>query len=147
LDSRLIYLTQGDTTVGVVSSNYQKLNQLKKRPTNQKILQVIDSFATLKSKTRIPSKYKNLIRRSTKTTFIYPNGDSYRVVPKSSKHHKLVKKFGSFYSTSANESGKKFDREFAITISDVIVEDRDGLYESEASAIYRVSNSKVNKIR
>ena len=43
-----IYLTQTDTTVGFLSQDYKKLNKIKKRPFNKKILIEVDSLNTLK---------------------------------------------------------------------------------------------------
>ena len=39
-----IYLTQTDTTVGLLSQNKEKLNYIKNRPLNQPILREVDSL-------------------------------------------------------------------------------------------------------
>ena len=96
-----IYLTQTDTTVGFLSQNKEKLNSLKNRPLNQPILREVDSLETLKNFVRVPKMHKKRVRRSKKTTFIFPNGESYRDVS-DSRHHEFFKKFKRMYSSSAN---------------------------------------------
>lgn len=147
MDKNKIYLVQTDTTVGFLSSDDAKLSQIKKRAPNQKILQAVNSFTTLKSKARVPNIHKKLVRNSKLTTFIYPKGDSFRVVDKTSKHHNFIAKFGSLYSTSANETAKGFDFDFAFNHSDIIVFSKDDFFETSGSSIIKLSNSKKRKIR
>jgi len=139
-----IYLTQTDTTVGFLSQNKNKLNQIKKRPLNQKILREVDSLDTLKSFVRVPNRFKNKIRRAKKTTFIYPNGESFRVV-KDKKHLEFLHKFQWMYSTSANLTGEKFNKNFAIKKADIIV--GYNFFEGEPSTIYKLSKTKIKKVR
>jgi len=146
MKSDLIYLVQTDTTVGFLSQNREKLNAVKKRPLHQKILIEVDSLNTLKNFTRVPDKFKKKVRRAKKATFIYPNRNSYRVV-KEIKHLEFLKKFGWMYSTSANISGKKFDKTWAYRHADVVVEDNRGFFERKPSAIYKINNHKIKKIR
>jgi len=146
LKSTNIYLTQTDTTVGFLCSDYIKLAHIKQRPISKKILQEVDSFKTLKKYTTIPSKFKNLIRRSTKTTFIYPNTKSFRVV-KDNSHLNFLKKFHILYSTSANESGANFDMNFAVEKCDVEVLTNKKYFESDASSIIKFGKTKYTKIR
>lgn len=147
MNSKLVYLVQTDTTVGFSSTDDEKLSTLKKRPSTQKILQVVDSFTTLKQFTRIPKKHKKLIRKAKKTTFIYPNTHSFRVIPKDDKFYDFVKKFKNIYSTSANITTKNFDKEFAINSVDIVVETKEGFSETTSSSIYLLKKSKVRKIR
>ena len=141
-----IYLTQTDTTVGLLSQNKEKLNYIKNRPLNQPILREVDSLETLKNFVRVPKMHKKRIRRSKKTTFIFPNGESFRVV-KDNRHLEFLKKFKWMYSTSANLHGKKFNEKWAKEIADIIVEDNKGFFEGKASNIYKLSKSKIKKIR
>ncbi len=141
-----VYLVQTDTTAGFLSQNKKKLNQIKKRALNQKILIEVESLKTLKNFTRVPAKFKNMVRRVKKTTFIYPKGESFRVV-KDEKHLEFLRKFKWMYSTSANLSGKKFDKEWAIKQADIIVEGKEGFFEGEPSNIYKINNSKIKKLR
>ena len=147
MDSGLVYLVQTDTTVGFLSSNDKKLSTIKRRDINQKILQVVDSFDTLKKQIRVPSIHKNRLRRSKQTTFIYPNGMSFRVVNKNSHHHKFIKKFKCLYSTSANVTKRNFDESFAVNYSDVVLYNSDGFSETKSSTIYKINNNKVKKLR
>ena len=141
-----IYLVQTDTTVGFLSQDYKKLNKIKNRPLNQKILKEVDRLSTLKSFVRVPDKFKKIVRRAKKVTFIYPNGDSCRVV-RDERHLKFLKKFKWMYSTSANLTGKSFDREWAIEKADIIVEDVNSFLEGKASKIFKINNFLMKRIR
>jgi len=141
-----IYLTQTDTTVGFLSRDFKKLNKIKNRPLNQKILIEVDSLNTLKNFVRVPNKFKSKVRRANKTTFIYPKGNSFRVV-KNKKHLEFLKKFKWMYSTSANLSGTRFDKLWAIKEADIVVEDKRGFFEGKPSTIYKINNYKIKKIR
>ncbi len=147
MDKDKIYLAQTDTTVGFLSSDDKKLSDIKQRPETQKILQELDSFTTLKNYVRVPNIHKKMVRNSKFTTFIYPNGDSFRVVNKDSKHHNFIEKFGSIYSTSANETKKKFDFNFAYNNADIIVFAQNNFYETSGSSIIKLTNFKKIKIR
>jgi len=141
-----VYLTQTDTTVGFLSQDKTKLNKIKNRPLNRPVLREVDSLETLKNFIRVPKKHKNRIRRAEKTTFIFPNGESFRVV-KDERHLGFLRKFKWMYSTSANEHGKTFDEKWAKNQADIIVEDKRGLFEGKASRIYKLGKSKIKKIR
>ena len=72
---------------------------------------------------------------------------SFRVVDKSSDFHNFISKFGVLYSTSANKTGKNFDRKFAISGAEVIVEDKRGFYETTASTIIKLGKKTFKKLR
>ena len=141
-----VYLTQTDTTVGFLSQNRAELNKIKNRPLHQPVLREVDSLKTLKEFARVPDKYKKIIRRAKKTTFIFPNGESYRVV-KDERHLEFLRKFKWMYSTSANQHGKKFDLIWAREQVDIIVEDSRGLFEGKASSIFKLSRDRIKRIR
>lgn len=147
MDASKVYLVQTDTTAGFSSSKDEKLSLIKQRPQNQKMLQTVESFATLKTNTRIPKKFKKFIRNSKKTTFIYPNLKSFRVIDKSDEFYFFIRKFGCLYSTSANKTTHQFNVDFAQSNSDIMVETKEGFYESEASSIYKLYKSKIKKLR
>lgn len=88
----LVYLVQTDTTVGFSSFDDEKLSNIKQRPSNQKILKTLDSFVTLKEFARVPKKFRKIVRNSSKTTFIYPNLNSFRVVKSESIFFDFIKK-------------------------------------------------------
>ncbi len=141
-----VYLTQTDTTVGFLSQDFKKLNKIKKRALNQKVLMEVDSLKTLKNFVRVPQKFKNTVRRVKKSTFIYPGGNSYRVV-KDERHLRFLKKFKWMYSTSANLTGRGFEREWAEKKADIVVEGKEGFFEGKPSSIYKINNFKMKKIR
>jgi len=147
LNPSLLYLTQTDTTVGFLSQNDKKLCSAKQRDSNQKILQVVDSFRTLKSFIRVPHNHKKFIRRAKTTTIIYPNTTAFRVVSSHSKHQNFLQKFKVIYSTSANKTKNNFDLKYASEQSDILVYTQDGYKETTASSIYKVTKLKRVKIR
>lgn len=145
--SNLVYLVQTDTTVGFSSDNEKKLSLIKNRPTIQKTLQTVDSFKTLKTKTRIPNKFKNRVRRSKNSTFIYENKSSFRVIDKNDSFSSFISKFQTLYSTSANHTKKLFNEKFSLQASDIIVYTKNPFEEKNSSKIYEISRIKLNKIR
>ncbi|WP_323588758.1 Sua5 YciO YrdC YwlC family protein [Aliarcobacter butzleri] len=147
MDSALVYLVQTDTTVGFSSSNDEKLSAIKKRPNSKKILNTVDSFITLNRNARVPKNFRKLVRNSKKTTFIYPNLNSFRVVSKDSKFYDFISKFFVLYSTSANETTKNFEISYASKNADVIVENADDFYETTASSIIKLSKKRFKKLR
>ena len=132
----MIYLAQTDTTVGFLSKNLEEINALKGRGKNQP--------CELKSLARIPKSFKNLVRRSKKTTFIYPNNQAIRIV-KECKHANFLSKNGYFYSSSANKHGKEFDEEWARSVADIILDEK--FFENIPSKILKLSKNKMIKIR
>ena len=147
MDSSLVYLVQTDTTVGFSSSSDEKLSLVKQRPLSKKILNTVDSFSTLSKNTRIPKNFRQKVRNSKKTTFIYPNTKSFRVVDKNCDFYDFIHKFNILYSTSANKTTEKFQREFAINGADIIVEDKKGFFETKASTIIELSKSSLKRLR
>jgi len=143
----LVYLVQTDTTVGFSSFNDEKLSNIKQRPSNQKILKTLDSFVTLKEFTRVPKKFRKIVRNSSKTTFIYPNLDSFRVVKSESKFFDFIKKFRVLSSTSANKTKKSFEYDFAFEKCDVEVISNVGFFETSSSKIYKLGKNRLKKIR
>jgi tRNA A37 threonylcarbamoyladenosine synthetase subunit TsaC/SUA5/YrdC len=147
MDSSLVYLVQTDTTVGFSSYNDEKLSFIKQRPTSKKILHTVDSFKTLTQHTRVPKNFRKKVRNSKKTTFVYPNTKSFRVVPKDSNFYDFIHKFNILYSTSANKTAESFDKDFATIGADILVEDKKGFYETKASTIIKVSKNASKKLR
>ncbi|WP_180609529.1 Sua5 YciO YrdC YwlC family protein [Helicobacter pylori] len=141
----LVYLAQSDTTIGLLSKDSERLNALKNRPKNQSVLIESADFTTLKSLVRAPNAFKNFIRRSAKTTFIYPNSKAVRVVR--GRHGDFLKRFKTLYSTSANLTQCAYDKEIAFKLADVIVSDERGLFESSSSKIFRLYKDKKVRVR
>ena len=144
--SKSVILTQTDTTVGFISHNERKLYEIKSRKTSKPFIKVYSSFKSfLKSKNRVHSKNKNLVRRSKKTTFIIKNR-AFRIA-QNNLESQVLRDLKWCYSTSANESSKKFDREFCEDKADIIVEDKSGLYESSSSKLLKINSVKKVRIR
>ncbi len=141
-----IYLAQTDTTVGFLSQDSAKLAAIKKRPPSKPFLVSVDSFARLQGFARVPKRFRRFVRYARKTTFIYPNAKAVRVV-RDERHLSFLKKFGWMYSTSANESGKRFDPSFAKAKADVIVEDSRGLFEGAPSKLLRLGRRRLRRVR
>lgn len=146
LNQQLVYLVQTDTTVGFLSQSSEKLASSKQRSKNQAFIKCVDSLKTLQSFTRVPKKYKNFVRRSSKMTIIYPNNQAIRVV-KDLEHIKFLKKLKWAYSSSANLTKKSFDENYAKQKADIIVEDKRGLFEGKSSSMIKINSKKARRLR
>ena len=141
-----VILTQTDTTVGFLSQNTQKLYEIKSRKSTKPFIKVYNDFKSfLAYGNRVPKDKKNLVRRSTKTTFIVKNR-AFRV-SHSSLSSQILKDSSWLYSTSANKSKESFNREFCETKADIIIEDINGLTEKSSSTLIKINNIKKRKIR
>jgi tRNA A37 threonylcarbamoyladenosine synthetase subunit TsaC/SUA5/YrdC len=139
-----VFLTQTDTTIGFVSQNADKLTQIKQRPPHKHYITAVNSLETLKVFTRVPQKHKNRVRRARKTTFVMPNGHSFRLIK--DKHHLLLlDRLKWAYTTSANLSNEAYDESFAREMADVIIEPLKKT--DQASKIYRLGNYSIKRIR
>lgn len=146
MNPNLIYLVQTDTTVGFLSQNQKALAKAKKRDLKQPFLIATDSFAGQKQFVRTPVKFKKIVRRARKTTFIYPNKKAVRVVCENN-HRFFLKRFGFMYSSSANANKHSFILSYAVRTTDVIVEDAGGFHEKSASSIYQLGKHIQKKLR
>jgi len=141
-----IILMQTDTTVGFLSQDATMLLEIKSRKSNKAFIKVYRNFKTLKSeKNRIPNSKKNLLRRSKRTTFIVKN-QAFRVA-KYTLHSEVLRKLTWTYSTSANESGKNFNRDFCEEKADIIIENENRLFEGQASKLYKINNRAIKRLR
>jgi tRNA A37 threonylcarbamoyladenosine synthetase subunit TsaC/SUA5/YrdC len=140
-----VYLTQTDTIVGFVSQNRARLDEIKDRSPGKSYIKALPSLKALKSHTRVPSAHFNIVRRSSRATFIFRNGSSYRVI-RDKHHRKLIKTLGWAYSTSANRSSRAYDEEWAKTMADVTIEPLQNS-ASAVSAIFRLGKKVLKKIR
>lgn len=141
---QLVFLAQSDTTVGLLSKDKRLLNKIKNRPLDKPCIECISSLDV--KNIRVSQKYKNLVRRSSKKTFILPNGYSFRVV-KEPHHLDFLKRFKSLYSTSANKSGEFFDKGFASKYADITIEDIRELYESTPSRVLKLGKTRLKRVR
>jgi len=141
-----VILTQTDTTVGFLSQDSLKLQEIKSRESNKPFIKVYSSLKAFKEdKNRVPSSQKFHIRRSEKKTFIIKNR-AFRIAS-SSLNSSVLRAHKWNYSTSANESGKNFDREFCELKADIIIEDNAGLREQSSSSLYKINSKKMEKLR
>jgi len=139
-------LLQTDTTVGFLSQESETLFEIKSRQQIKPFLKLYSSFRSFKADcNRVPTSQKKLVRRSKKTTFVVKNR-AFRVV-KLSLNSQIIRDFSWQYSTSANESGKKFDYKFCEEKSDIIIEDKRGLTEQNSSTILKINSKKIGKLR
>ena len=141
-----IYLAQTDTTVGFLSQDAKRLAALKGRPAGKPFLMEVASFKELKKRARVPKKFRRYVRNAKRSTFVYPNSHAIRVV-KEELHLRFLKKFGWMYSTSANPSGGRYDPTFALSVADVVVVDKRGLFEGAPSRIVRLGKISKYKLR
>jgi tRNA A37 threonylcarbamoyladenosine synthetase subunit TsaC/SUA5/YrdC len=138
-----VFLTSTDTTIGFISQNSDRLNEIKQRSNEKKFIKALDSLDTLKAFTRVQNAHKKMLRRAKKTTFIIKD-TSYRVVD-DAHHLLLLSRLKWAYTTSANQSGKAYDEDFAKENADVIIYP---LKEGKStSAIYKLGKNNIKKIR
>lgn len=140
-----VLLAQTDTTVGFLSQNAQRLEEIKMREGNKPFLKVYCELSALRNTIRIPLQYRRLVRHARKTTFIV-NNQAFRYVS-DVEHARLIQPYGWLYSTSANPSGGAYDTDFCFDRSDRIIEDSRGLQELNSSRIYRLGQTSLRKIR
>jgi len=141
--SDIVILAQTDTTVGFASQNEKKLSCIKSRSNSKPFIQVFNSF--LACEIRVPHAKRSFVRRSKKTTFIIKNR-AFRINPHA-KNSQFFRNLEYYYSTSANETAKKFSREFCEDKADIIIEDKNGLNENSSSTLIRINNIKKVRIR
>ncbi|ABB44745.1 conserved hypothetical protein [Sulfurimonas denitrificans DSM 1251] len=141
-----VILTQTDTTVGFLSQNSRELYEIKSRPQTKPFIKVFRDFKSfINDFKRVPNSRKNLVRRSKKTSFII-NNFSFRValLPLNSQ---ILRDAPWFYSTSANRSGERFDRDFCESKADIIVENIELLVENASSKLLRINSKKLRRLR
>ena len=141
-----VYLAQTDTTVGFLSQDAKKLAAIKERDPSKPFIQSFDSLRTYTQMCgRVPHRFKNALRRSKNSTFVI-NNRAIRIVSEGANHD-LLSKHGWLYSTSANAKDKSFEKSFALDHADIVVEDVQGLYEGQASTIYKLNNITRKQLR
>ncbi len=141
-----IILTQTDTTVGFVSQDANKLFSIKSRDSSKTFIIVYSSLSHfLNDNNRVPFKRRNLVRRSKKISFIIKN-KAFRIA-KTTLDSKILKNLKWNYSTSANQSGKKFDLKFCEHKTDIIIQDKNGLHENSSSSLFKINNTTQVRLR
>ena len=151
--SNAIFLAQSDTTAGFLSANPVQILSAKNSPKNKAILRESCDIAHIKHLSKIPQILQKHIRRAKKSTFIFDNNLSFRVVcddfsdKGTNLHHAFLRRFGTLFSSSANKKGQRFSKSFALQNADIIVSDSRGLREDSPSHIFKVKKSKLKKVR
>lgn len=141
-----VILAQTDTTVGFLSQDADALYEIKSRVTSKPFIKVFDSFKSLGSAhQRVPKAHKKFVRNSKKTTFIVKK-NSFRIA-QSKLDSALMRDLCWSFSTSANESGKSFNRDFCEKKADIIIEDSHGLAEKSSSTIVKLGSVKKRRLR
>ena len=141
-----VFLTPTDTTIGFVSQNEKRLSRIKKRPPDKYYIKALPSLAALSALARVPEIHKNRVRRAGRTTYVFPNGQSYRII-KENCHLSLIRKLSWAYTTSANQSGKDFDKDFAINAADIIVKYPDSNRLNAPSVIIKINTKRMKRLR
>ncbi len=136
-----VFLTSTDTTIGFLSQSKAALDRAKKRAPNKHYIRVYPNLASMPK--RVPKKFKSRIRRAQKSTFILDKTFSFRI-SRDKRHNLLLNRLGWAYSTSANQSNKPYDYNYAYNQADIIVYP---LILNKASNIFKLSKSKIKKIR
>jgi len=140
-----IILTQTDTTVGFLSQNETKLQEIKSRTSDKPFIKVYPDFKSFKKdKNRVPNTQKLKVRRSKKTTFIVKES-AFRVAKNQLDSILLNSEW--YYSTSANETSKSFDRVFCEEKTDIIIENKELLHEGKPSSLFKINSKKRRKLR
>ncbi len=140
-----VYLTATDTTVGFVSQNAGRLDAIKGRPSHKHYITALPSLRALKQRTRTPARHRNRLRRARRTTFILPDGRSWRIIH-DPRHHRLIQKLGWAYTTSANRSGGAYDEAWVREVADVVIEPLN-VTDSMPSTILKLSKTHLRQLR
>jgi len=141
-----VFLTQTDTIIGFISQDADKLTAIKRRPPHKHYIKAVNTLQTLKTFTRVPTLHKNRVRRAKKTTFIMPNGLSYRIIR--DKHHlHLLNRLKWAYTTSANLSNEAYNETYAKKAADIIVLPLKVKETQQSSNIFQLGKYTLKRIR
>ena len=141
MDKRL-FLTNTDTTIGFLSQSRERLDRAKNRLPNKSYIQALPSLKSIKK--RIPKKFRRKVRVAKKRTFVLSSSYSFRVI-KDKRHNLLINRLGWAYTTSANQSGKGFDYNFAYSKADIIIYPLSK--PKTPSTIYKLGKIKQKRLR
>ncbi len=144
-ETTTVYLTATDTTVGFISQSTDRLDAIKGRPPYKHYITALPSLRALKRRTRIPAHHRNRIRRARRTTFILPDGRSWRIIH-DPRHHRLIQQLGWAYTTSANRSSEAYDEAWAREVADVVIEPLN-ITDSMPSTILKLSKTHLRQLR
>ncbi len=137
-----IFLTNTDTTIGFISKDKKSLDKAKNRIDGKEYITALSSLKHLKK--RVPKKFKKIVRRAKKTTFILNKNYSFRII-QDDNHNLLINRLNFAFTTSANKSGKEFDIEYAIDKSDIIIYPISN--PKTPSKLYKINKKKIKRLR
>lgn len=141
---KVVFLAQTDTTIGFLSKDSEAINHKKGAKSTKPLLREVMNLAAIPH--RLPTSIRARVRHSRRTSYILPNGASFRVVSYG-LHHDFLRGFTWLYSSSANPTSKAFCMQFAREQCDVIVQDRRGLFAAQSSTILKIRHDKIHRIR
>ena len=137
-----LFLTNTDTTIGFLSKNRERLDRAKERLPDKEYIQALPTLKAIKK--RVPKKFRRNVRVAKKSTFVLSKSYSFRVI-KDNRHKLLINRLGWAYTTSANQSGKKFDYNFACNQADIIIYPLSK--PKTPSTIYKLGKIKQKRLR
>jgi len=144
--AKRVILAQTDTTVGFLSQDSKVLAKIKQRSKQKPFLRVFSDLGHYKaSSERIPKRHRSRLRRSRRVTYVV-KGKAIRIIH---DHFQLqlFRPSGWAFSTSANQAGHGFERDFCESAADIIVEESRGLCEGVPSSIERLGKVKRRRLR
>ncbi len=143
----LLYLACTDTTVGFLSHESRRIDRAKHRHSGKHYIRTVSDLHTFKRLTRVPSRWKNFLRRAKRSSVILPNGNSFRIVH-DADHRRFLKRLdGWCYSSSANRSGETYDAAYAYEQADVILYPLSRCEGRNPSALYRLGKKRRKRLR
>ena len=144
IDPESVILSSTDTTIGFLSPSRNALDRVKGRANTKPYITALPSLHSLRQRLRTPKSHHWLLRRARRTSFVFPNGESYRIV-RDSRHLLLLRRLGWAYTTSANPAGKPYEEEFARDAADLVVEPLE--IQHPPSRILRLGKRRIRRLR
>lgn len=144
IDPEMVTLSSTDTTIGFLSQSRTALDRVKGRINSKPYITALPSLYSLRQRVRASKRHHRFLRRARRTSFVFPNGESYRIV-RDSRHLLLLRRLGWAYTTSANPAGKPYDEEFARDKADLVVEPLE--IRHPPSRILHLSKRHIRRLR
>ncbi len=131
--------------MGFLSKSSKILNITKGRHIDKPLIQEVAELRDISS--RIPKKFRKMVRNSQKITYMTPNNKSYRVATNDTIHKGFLENIGVVYSTSANKTDKNFDENWSKSKADIVVYEKQGFKELKSSSIIKLYKNNIKRIR
>ncbi len=143
----LLYLACTDTTVGFLSHDSARIDRAKHRQSGKHYIRALADLHTFKRFARVPSRWKNFMRRAKRSSVILPSGNSFRIVHDADHRRFLRRLEGWCYSSSANRSGDAYDAAYAYDQADVILYPLSHCEGRNPSALFRLGKNRLRRLR